>query len=479
MHTIRIVLIVTIFSAVLGLAADRRATSFAQSSSPFAAKYLMAFDACDTSRGANFCRNPRRDTVYLARSNDGRTWSPVPGVDPFPGNVPDLVRRGNTLYVYYLTFDRTLTIPEVLNVRRYDMASGALIGESRATIEHSDGTQQAIVDPSPTIDEQGRIVLFVLVHDGGNPGSCPAGVSSCAKVFLSATEVAGSDGTRFVVDPGARFEITLSSDESATDPDIFKGADGYLLYIFKGSDNNVLAASSGSLRGTFALIPGLPGGVLATGEGGIQSGHYDQATGQYWLYVHTRPPGPGDIAIIRRAVHDAVNTPVPAGAFETVIAGATFPGLRASFTVESPGFTVNEVVAAVDIKPQSCPNPINTRSRGVLPVAILGASDFVVTGVVLTSVRLEGVAPERVALEDVAAPYRLLTGKTGQTDCATAGPDGFLDLSLKFDQSAVIRAAEARLGPLRDGQVVTLRVTGTMADGGSLVGEDVVVILTK
>ena len=30
----------------------------------------------------------------------------------------------------------------------------------------------------------------------------------------------------------------------------------------------------------------------------------------------------------------------------------------------------------VDIKPGSCPNPLNVKSRGILPAAILGSADF-------------------------------------------------------------------------------------------------------
>ena len=32
---------------------------------------------------------------------------------------------------------------------------------------------------------------------------------------------------------------------------------------------------------------------------------------------------------------------------------------------------------SVDIKPQSCPNPVNVNAKGVLPVAILGTADKV------------------------------------------------------------------------------------------------------
>jgi hypothetical protein len=459
------------------LAAPAAAQIGGESSSPFAARYLMAFDACDTER-VN-CRNPRNDRVYLARSDDGRSWSPVPGVTSFRGNVPDLVRRGNTLYVYYLTFE-LLPIPEVLNVRRYDVETGVLLEASRVILQDAAGTSRAVVDPSPTLDDDGRIVLFALSHEGGNPGQCPVGVPLCTKVFLSATEVAGSNGMSFVVDPGDRFEITLPAGQGASDPDIFRGADSYLLYMqYAQGGNQVLAASSGDLRGTFERIPTLPDGVLSSGEGGIPAGHYDDLTRSHWLYVHHRPPGSGDIAIIRRAVHDGVNDPVPADAFETVIAGATFPGLGVAHTVESPGFAVNEVVAAVDVKPGSCPNPINPRARGVLPVAILGTADFAVTGIDASSIRLEGVAPERVELEDVAAPFHRLMGKASPMECTVAGPDGVEDLSVKFDQAAVLRSAEARFGSLPAGHVVTLRLTAELVDGGSLRGEDVVVIVGR
>lgn len=65
----------------------------------------------------------------------------------------------------------------------------------------------------------------------------------------------------------------------------------------------------------------------------------------------------------------------------------------------------------VDIRPTSCPNPLNVGEKGVLPVAILGTSSFDVTKVDPASVRLEGVAPLRSALEDVGAPFTPFTGK--------------------------------------------------------------------
>jgi hypothetical protein len=65
----------------------------------------------------------------------------------------------------------------------------------------------------------------------------------------------------------------------------------------------------------------------------------------------------------------------------------------------------------VDIKPGSCPNPFNVKSKGVLPVAILGAEDFDVTMIDPSEILLsrdgieEGVPPLRWSYEDVATPF--------------------------------------------------------------------------
>jgi len=133
---------------------------------------------------------------------------------------------------------------------------------------------------------------------------------------------------------------------------------------------------------------------------------------------------------------------------------------------------------AVDIKPQSCPNPISTSDKGVLPVAILGSDTFYVSQIDPASVKLEGVAPLRWALEDIAAPYEPFLGKEDIYDCNEAGPDGFLDLTLKFKMQEVVAA----LGEVNDGDVLVLHLTGNLLEeygGTPIVGEDVVWILEK
>jgi len=144
---------------------------------------------------------------------------------------------------------------------------------------------------------------------------------------------------------------------------------------------------------------------------------------------------------------------------------------------------VTVIPVAVDIKPGSCPNPLSVESRGVLPVAILGTDDFDVAQVDPESVALEGVGPLRSALEDVAAPFEPYIGKEDVLDCVVGSPDGFVDLTLKFDSQEVIEAIEAALGrEVSDGEVVTLTLAGTLTDEfgrTSIQGEDVVVILKE
>lgn len=111
---------------------------------------------------------------------------------------------------------------------------------------------------------------------------------------------------------------------------------------------------------------------------------------------------------------------------------------------------------AVDIKPGSCPNPVNTRSSGVLPVAILGSNNLDVTMIDPASIRLAGVEPLRSAYGDVAAPAPDIT----DCNCIETGPDGLLDLTLKFATQAIVEA----VGDVDDGDIVPLELTGILYD---------------
>jgi hypothetical protein len=129
--------------------------------------------------------------------------------------------------------------------------------------------------------------------------------------------------------------------------------------------------------------------------------------------------------------------------------------------------TWNILHVAVDIKPQSCPNPINLNSKGVLPVAILGMDYFDVTTIDPTSVLLQGVAPIRWSIEDVSRP--------APDVCTTEGADGFDDLTLKFDMQEIVTA----LGEVVDGDEMVLSLTGELIDGKLIEGADKIIIKSK
>lgn len=132
----------------------------------------------------------------------------------------------------------------------------------------------------------------------------------------------------------------------------------------------------------------------------------------------------------------------------------------------------------LDVKPQSCPNPLHVKSGGVLPVAILGLGDIEVTTIDPASIRLEGIAPIRNAMEDVATPFVPVTGKEDVLDCTDEGPDGVMDLTLKFKKAEIVEA----IGNVEDGNVLVLTLTGNLKEefgGTPIQGEDVVIILKK
>ncbi len=136
-----------------------------------------------------------------------------------------------------------------------------------------------------------------------------------------------------------------------------------------------------------------------------------------------------------------------------------------------PAFDM-EVEVDLDIKPTSCPNPLNTKSKGNLPVAVLGTANLDVNDIDVSTVQLEGVDPIRSAIEDVATP---VANRQDDCDCTTDGPDGFDDLTLKFDTQAIVAA----LGAVNDGDEVKLTITGNFNDGTPITGLDCVIIKKK
>ena len=129
----------------------------------------------------------------------------------------------------------------------------------------------------------------------------------------------------------------------------------------------------------------------------------------------------------------------------------------------------------IDIKPQSCPNPINTKDRGVLPVAILGTADFDISQIDPSTIQLEGISPLRWALQDVATPY--YDPLLDCYSCTTMGMDGFMDLTLKFNAQEFVAA----LGPsVLNGDCITVELIGYLKPefGGTMImGYDIIRVI--
>jgi hypothetical protein len=141
----------------------------------------------------------------------------------------------------------------------------------------------------------------------------------------------------------------------------------------------------------------------------------------------------------------------------------------------------------LDIKPTSCPNPLNTNAKGVLPVAILGTEKFDVTRIDPATIRmhLPGMPLTFVELlrwdyEDVATPYVPFLDKQTCDQCITDGSDGYLDITLKFETQEVVDILG--LSDYEDGSCVVIAVGGKLKPefGGRIfLGLDVVKIINK
>lgn len=127
-----------------------------------------------------------------------------------------------------------------------------------------------------------------------------------------------------------------------------------------------------------------------------------------------------------------------------------------------------------DIHPTSCPNPINRKSGGLMPAAIVGFDGFNVRDVDVQSLNIQGVHPIRSAIDDVVTPYFPFTGKElNKMSCTTDGADGYDDLTLKFDNKEIA----ILLKDFKKDDIVLLKIEGKLNDGAPIIGEDIIIIV--
>lgn len=236
-------------------------------------------------------------------------------------------------------------------------------------------------------------------------------------------------------------------------------------------------------------------------------------TGIPWQQVLWTCLEPDDTGLTVQVRAADLPTDLPGETFQTIGNGDVLSGIVGQFIEarvlfdREPGIEESPILydltiravedVFVDIKPQSCPNPLNVKKTGderddnglakiivdgtredhdigddrapVLPVAILGTDEFDVRDVDPATVTLEGVPPIRYNYEDVSTP---IGEDAGECECTTAGHDGFMDLTLKFDKNSIVAA----LGPVNDGDVIPLTLTGETYDGILIEGVDCVII---
>lgn len=171
------------------------------------------------------------------------------------------------------------------------------------------------------------------------------------------------------------------------------------------------------------------------------------------------------------ALDKDVTLNLPAGTYTyTLVWGRSFAHRLGNVAVDLE-FTVVELPTPVDIdiKPTSCPNPLNVNSGGVVSVAILGSADFDVSDVDAATVTLAGVPALRWNTEDAASP---VANRTDPCDCTTAGADGYTDLVLKFDKKDLVAA----VGDVVNGEVIHLTLEGDLNDGSAIEGTDCMVV---
>lgn len=295
-------------------------------------RFVMAYHAC----AGTLCTDPANHSVYLGESDDGAVWSGVLGWAPFAGSVPDVIQRGRTLSIHTANamvwrFSLDTGMADRVTVRVTGLPSGRF-GEW--------------VDPSLYVDEEGRLILFMMYapQGAGDPARCRSGEESCTKQFFSATEVPGSDGTEFALDSGDRATVTIPATgplAAASDPDVFFDGTQYVMYISHGP--SITVWTSATLKGTYTRSTLLTSGLLSNLRGGVPAGHFDTASARYWTYAHM---GQSGISVIRRAVHAGLTEALGDTAWATAMTGSLM-GLGASISVESPSFTVLTLAAPV------------------------------------------------------------------------------------------------------------------------------------
>jgi len=231
-------------------------------------------------------------------------------------------------------------------------------------------------------------------------------------------------------------------------------------YIVDSWDGTTWTNMAWSIRGMARVFTFFDNKLIVGGDfdsvGGISANNVAAWDGDSWSPLGSGTNGPVD----RLESYDG--TLIVAGDF-TMAGGKTSPFMA----VWTKRDTLDVVL---DVKPGSCPNPVNGNSahgqgKAVLPVAILGTADFDVHDIDPSTVTLNGASPVRWSYEDVGASP---DDPEEECACSEAGPDGHTDINLKFYSAEIVASLDG-------GNVV--RVEGQLFDGTLFEGQDCVTVV--
>ena len=135
---------------------------------------------------------------------------------------------------------------------------------------------------------------------------------------------------------------------------------------------------------------------------------------------------------------------------------------------------IKEFVVGFDVKPGSCPNPINIKSNGVQPMAIAGSEEFDVYDIDPDTLKIgicvngeftefEDVSPLRWVYDDVTESN---IPEEDQPCCIRTHHDGITDLSMKYDTQELV---EAGLDDYDKNDELCLCIKGMTYDGEQFV----------
>lgn len=265
------------------------------------------------------------------------------------------------------------------------------------------------------------------------------------------------------------------------------GEDAGRAYVYSGLTGDTLYVFSGEATGDeFGIPVASAGDVNGDGHddliiGGRSNGAIGARAGRAYIYSGidgvTLRVLTGEVAGDRLGISVASAGDVDNDGYDDLIVGATGNDAggedagRAYVYLGRPSAVVH-----LDIKPGSCPNPLSIRgrdskSKAILPVALLGTEDFDVRDIDVSSLTFEGVSPFRHNFAEVSAPPEVIV----ECGCVEESSDGYEDLILKFYRSEIIDV----LGDLHGVSELQLTLKGRLGDGEEFTARDCIVIRPK